>query len=216
MDDQDNKLPPGDASADPTDPRLQRKPEAHSGRDPSKVTLMLNLAAQGDPEASRQVLELVYSELRRIAASKRRAGAETLRTTALVHEAYLRVLDREPEGWEARGHFYRAAARAMRDIVVEEARRRDAEKHGGAAERVDMDVDGLSISAAPERVWTVERCLDRLETDDSLGYQIVMFRFFVGLTIPEIAEVLQTSIRSVERKWTFLRAWLRHELSVPL
>lgn len=176
---------------------------------------MLNRAVQGDPAAGREILQVVYAELRRIAESKRRAGrgGETLRTTALVHEAYLRVLDREPEGWRARGHFYNAAARAMRDIVVEDARRRASQKHGGGLDQVAIDVDGLGIDATPERIWSIERCLDRLETEDGLGYQIVMFRFFVGLTLPEVAEALQTSVRSVERKWTFLRAWLRHELS---
>lgn len=184
-------------------------------RSTSEVTLMLNKAAHGDSEAGREVLRVVYAELRRIAEAKRRAAPrrETLRTTALVHEAYLRVLDREPEGWEARSHFYRAAARAMRDIVVEDARRRAAERHGGALEQVDVDLDGLPVDAPPENIWAVERCLEQLEAQDDLGYQIVMFRFFVGLTIPEVAAALQTSVRSVERKWTFLRAWLQHELT---
>lgn len=186
-----------------------------SADDPSQLTLLLNAAAGGDPEAARQVMPLIYEDLRRIARDKRRSAAsgETLRTTALVHEAYLRVVERRPDGWEARSHFYFTAARAMRDILVEDARKRAAAKHGGGLEQVELDEAGIAVDAPPERVLALNDCLKRLQSQDELGHQIVLLRFFVGLNMSEIAEVSQHPLRSVERKWSFVRAWLGRELS---
>jgi RNA polymerase sigma factor (TIGR02999 family) len=179
------------------------------------LTRLLNLAAAGDAQAALEVMPRIYDELRRIAKAKRRSAVpgETLRTTALIHEAYIRIVDREPDGWQARSHFFYAAARAMRDILVEDSRKRTAAKHGGDQVRVTLEDAGISVDAPPEQVLSLNRCIERLESDDDLGHKIVMFRFFVGMTTAEIADALHTPVRTVERKWTFLRAWLASELA---
>lgn len=185
-------------------------------RERSDLTLLLNEAAKGDQEAAARILPVVYEELRRMANAKRKAmGArgETLRSTALVHEAYARIVDREPEGWKARSHFYYAAARAMRDILVEQARRQAAGNRAGLVERVTVQEAGIAVNAPPEQVLALNRCLDELESKDEQAHKIVMFRFFAGMPMREIAEVLDTSVATVERRWTFLRSWLATELS---
>ncbi len=179
-----------------------------------EMTHLLNLTARGDEEAAAQIVPLLYGELRKIAAAKRKqkARGDSLTSSVLVHEAYMRVFDREPDGWKARSHFFFAAARAMHDILVEDSRRRAAVRHGGHLERVSLEHAGVALEADPDQVLALDRCLARLEAEDETGHQIVLLRFFVGLTNTEIADVLGVATRTVERKWAFLRAWLAAEL----
>lgn len=182
------------------------------------LTLLINRAASGDAEAARQVFPAVYRELRGI-ASARLAGLPrggTLQTTALVHEAYLRVAERSPDGWQSAAHFYFAAARAMRDILVEEARRKTAAKRGGGVKALPFDDEApWAFEATPDAVLALDAALQKLEREDPDGHRFVMLRTYAGLTIDEIAPLLGASSRTAERKWRFLRAWLARELDAP-
>lgn len=144
-----------------------------------------------------------------------RPPGATLRTTALVHEAYLRILGRNPEGWENIRHFYFTAARAMRDLLVEDARRRSAERRGGGLHRTTLDEVAATLDRPPDEVLALDRVLTRLEREDSGGHQLVMLRFFTGLPMPEVAKVLGVSLSTAERKWRFLRVWLAEQLEAP-
>ncbi len=179
-----------------------------------EITELLNRAAKGDADAVRDVFPAIYRELRSLASSKlsRVPPGGTLQTTALVHEAYLRVAGRNSEGWESARHFYFTAARAMRDILVEEARRKASEKRGGGRERVPLEEITLTIDGAPEEMLALDAALTKLEQEDPEGHKLVMLRFFTGLTVPECAEMLATSVRTVERRWRFLRAWLARQV----
>ena len=184
-------------------------------REPSVITTLLNRAAAGDRDAGEQVFSEVYGELRRLAAIQRRRlrPHETLATTALVHEAYLRMMGKERPDWTGRNHFYCTAARSMRDILVEDARRRLRIKRGGDQNRVDLDqVEGELTTASPEEVLELDEALRRLEAEMPEDYQMVMLRYFTGLTMEEAAEVLDTPLRTLQRRWRFCRAWLRKEL----
>jgi RNA polymerase sigma factor (TIGR02999 family) len=191
-------------------------------QDPTEITRLLNRAAQGDATAGREVFPAIYRELRRIASSKlsRLPAGATLQTTVLVHEAYLRIVPRNPEGWESIGHFYFTAARAMRDILVEEARRRLSRKRGGSQPRIGLDeAEGeeradlpWGFDASPEDVLALDQALTKLEAEDEEGHRLVLLRYYAGLPLPEIARVLGSSLRTVERKWRFLRVWLQREL----
>lgn len=185
--------------------------------EPVDITPLLNLAAAGDADAARQVFPAVYEELRSLASARlaRRSRGETLQTTALVHETYLRIVQRSPAGWESLRHFYFAAARAMRDILIEEARRRMAAKRGGGRPDVPFE-DEWALAAPPEQVLALDDALARLERDDREGHQLVLLRFYAGLTLREISELLQISLRTLERKWRFLRVWLAREMEGPL
>lgn len=178
------------------------------------ITPLLNLAASGDAEAGRRIFAAVYQELRGLASARlaRLPRGETIQTTALVHEAYLRIVQRHPAGWESARHFYFAAARAMRDILVEEARRKAALKRGGDAQRVPFDEEAWAFDSPPESVLALEAALARLEREDPDGCQFVLLRFYAGLTLEEIAGLLGASVRTAERKWRFLRVWLAREL----
>lgn len=178
------------------------------------LTPLLNLAASGDTEAARQIFPAVYKELRGIASARLahlpRGG--TIQTTALVHEAYLRIVKRHPAGWESLRHFYFAAARAMRDILVEEARRKTAGKRGGGANHVPLDEEAWAFESSPEDVLALDAALGRLEREDAEGHRLVLLRFYAGLKLSEIAEILGASERTAERKWRFLRVWLAREM----
>jgi RNA polymerase sigma factor (TIGR02999 family) len=180
------------------------------------ITQLLNLAASGDAEAASQIFPAVYQELRGLASARlaRRPRGETIRTTALVHEAYLRIVQRNPTGWESLRHFYFVAGRAMRDILVEEARRKTAAKRGGGAKDVPFDDEAWAFESSPEDVLALNAALSRLEREDPDGHNLVLLRFYAGLTLEEIAGLLGTSIRTAERKWRFLRAWLSREMGV--
>ncbi len=180
-------------------------------------TFLLNQAARGDAEAARRVFPTVYRELRSLASAKAShlpPGA-TLQTTALVHEAYLRIVDRNPEGWQGKRHFYFTAARAMRDILVEDARRKSSKKRGGDQERVDLDDVEWAYNLSPEEVLSLEVALTKLEKEDLEGHQLVLLHFYTGLTFAEIAELVGASVRTIERKWRFLRSWLARQLELP-
>ncbi len=182
---------------------------------PNAVTLVLNAVAAGDREAGEKLLPLVYGELRKLARARMSALApgQTLQPTALVHEAYMRVIGEADPGWEGRGHFFAAAARAMRDILVEQARRRGALKRGGGRRRFDLDEADLAIQPPCESVVALDEALKRLEEDDPRKGQIVNLRYFAGLTAPETAAALGVSVGTVEREWRYIRAWLYTQLS---
>lgn len=185
--------------------------------DVEEITRLLNRAASGDQEAARQVFPAIYQELRRLASAKaaRLGHGETLQTTALVHEAYLRILGRNPSGWDGVRHFYFTAARAMRDILVEEARRRASGKRRGEREQVSIESIAQSLESSPEDVLALDAALTRLEREDPDGHRLVLLRSFAGLSVNEAAQVLGASVRTTERKWRFLRVWLARELELP-
>ncbi len=182
----------------------------------SEVTRILSAIDQGDPHAAEQLLPLVYDELRKLAAQKmvREAPGQTFQATALVHEAFLRLVDVEAgQHWNSRGHFFAAAAEAMRRILIEQARRKRRPKHGGDRRRIDLD-DALSVAEAPaDDLLALDEILSRLDATDPLAAQVVKLRFFTGLSMPEVAEALKLSLRSAERNWTYARTWLHRELS---
>ena len=175
------------------------------------VTLLLDAAAAGDPKAAADLLPLVYDELRKLAAARLAAEkpSQTLQATALVHEAYLRLVGpAESLGWTGRGHFFAAAAEAMRRILVEAARRRDSLKRGGERRRVGLDE---MMTRAPEdldNVLDVDEALDQLAREDPQAAQLVKLRFFSGLTGDEAAAALGISPRAADFLWSYARAWL--------
>ncbi len=182
---------------------------------PNAVTLVLNAAAAGDREAGAKLLPLVYGELRKLARARMAslAPGQTSQPTALVHEAYMRVVGRADPGWEGRGHFFGAAARAMRDILVEQARRKAALKRGGDRKRFDLEDADLAIEPPRDNVVALDEAIKRLEADDPRKGQIVNLRYFAGLTAQETAAALGVSVGTVEREWRYIRAWLYTQLS---
>lgn len=181
---------------------------------PEKITRILNRAAAGDPAAGTEILPLVYDELRKLAAARlaKIPPGQTLQATALVHEAYLRIADRQDGEWSGRAHFFFAAARAMRDILVEDARRKASLKRGGDRKRLELHESGLAIQPPDDDVLAVDEAVKKLEREDPEQAQLVMLRYFSGLTTEETADVLGVSTATVERRWRFVRAWLRREL----
>jgi RNA polymerase sigma factor (TIGR02999 family) len=180
------------------------------------VTRILSAAEQGDPRAAEQLLPLVYDELRKLAALKlaQEKPGQTLQATALVHEAYARLVDDEKaRHWNSRGHFFAAAAEAMRRVLVENARRKSRLKHGRGHERVDLD-SGCLVSAAPSLdLLALDEALSRLAKTEPAKAELVKLRFFAGLTMPEAAAALQISLATAERYWTFAKSWLYAELA---
>ena len=175
------------------------------------VTQILSKIEQGDPLAAEQLLPLVYEDLRRLAASelKREPAGHTLQPTALVHEAYLRLVDgRSEPQWNHRGHFYAAAATAMRRILVESARRKKTLKRGGDRERVPMDEDQVLATEAHADILALDEALSKLEEERPDLAQLVSLRYFAGLTMEQAAKALDVSLRTTERNWTYVRAWL--------
>jgi RNA polymerase sigma factor (TIGR02999 family) len=183
----------------------------------SDVTRILNAIEQGDPHAASQLLPLVYDELRKLAAQKiaREAPGQTLQATALVHEAYLRLVGGNPgQPWNGRGHFFAAASEAMRRILVESARRRQSRKHGGALKRADASPDDLPQPKGqdPLELLAVHEALDRLAARSPRKAELVKLRYFLGCTIPEAAELLGIAPATAEEDWIFAKAWLRKHL----
>lgn len=179
------------------------------------VTQLLDGIGRGDPRASEELLPLVYDELRRLAAEKmaQERPGQTLQATALVHEAFLRLVDgREGQSWDNRWHFFGAAAEAMRRIVINRARDKNRLKRGGGYRRVDLDQADLSLDAADESVIALDEALAELEREDPTAAQVVKLRFFAGLKQAEVAAALGLSLRSTERQWAFARAWLYDRL----
>ena len=181
----------------------------------SDVTRLLDAAAAGDPRAAADLLPLVYDELRKLAAV-RMAGekpGQTLTPTALVHEAYLRLVGADPgQPWNGRGHFFAAAAEAMRRVLVETARRKARIKHGGDRRQIDLDHAAAS-DAPPDDVVAVGDALDRLAAVSPQAAELVKLRFFAGLTNREAAEVLGVSPRKADQVWAYARAWLLDHLA---
>jgi RNA polymerase sigma factor (TIGR02999 family) len=181
----------------------------------SDVTRILSAIEQGDPHAAEQLLPRVYEELRKLAAHKmaQEAPGQTLQPTALVHEAYLRLVDSDKlRHWDSRGHFFAAAAEAMRRILVDNVRRKGAEKHGGGWQRHDLLEAELAIDSTGEEFLFVDEALSQLATREPVIARLVELRFFAGLTLEEAAAHLDISHRTVYRHWAYARAWLRREL----
>ncbi len=178
------------------------------------VTRILSAVEQGDAGASEQLLPLVYDELRKLAAQKlaQEKPGQTLQATALVHEAYLRLVGTgDDQQWESRGHFFAAAAEAMRRILVDNARRKRAEVHGGGRQRVELCEGDWLSRATPDEVVAIDESLSRLAEDDAASAEIVKLRLFAGLSIEEAALCLGISRASAYRHWTYARAWLLAE-----
>ena len=183
------------------------------------VTQILNAVRQGEPQAAAALLPLVYDELRKLAAARlsREPTGQTLQATALVHEAYVRLVDvHSAQQWNSRGHFFAAAAEAMRRILIEAARHKGREKHGGGRERVDLDglqiaVDSTGATACD--VLALDEVLIRLEAADPVKAQLVKLRFYTGLTLEEAASLLDLSPATADRYWAFAKAWLYRELT---
>jgi RNA polymerase sigma factor (TIGR02999 family) len=181
----------------------------------SDVTRILSAIEQGDPHAAQQLLPLVYEELRRLAAQKlaQEKPGQTLDATALVHEAYLRLVDvDQAQQWNSRGHFFAAAAEAMRRILIESARRKQSQKHGGQRRRVDLDHAETVAAAPPDDLLALDEALQRLQQHDPVAAELVQLRFFTGLSIEQAAEVVGLSTATAYRHWTFARAWLHAQL----
>jgi RNA polymerase sigma factor (TIGR02999 family) len=183
-------------------------------KDSKPVTRALKAAVEGDPRAARDLLPLVYDELRNLARArlKKLPPGQTLEPTALVHEAYMRVVGRRDPGWDGRGHFFAAAAKAMRDILVDQARRKMALKRGGNRRRVAIEHEEPTIQPPSEDVLAIDEAVKRLEKDDPRKGQIVNLRYFARLTAAETALALGVSVGTVEREWRYIRAWLEFQL----
>jgi len=181
----------------------------------SDVTRILSAIEQGDPSAAEQLLPLVYDELRKLATQRlaQEKPGQTLQATALVHEAYVRLVDGEKaQLWTSRGHFFAAAAEAMRRILVENARRKQSLKRGGDHLRADLDVQQISAPEIQEDVIALDQALTKLATTDKQAAELVQLRYFAGLTLPEAAAALGVSPSTASRLWTYARAWLRQEI----
>jgi len=181
----------------------------------SDVTRILNAIEQGDPKAADELLPLVYEELRLLAAQKlsHEPPGQTLQATALVHEAYIRLVGDEPQSWNSRGHFFAAAAEAMRRILVENARRKRRMKHGDGLRRVDFDNVEVAVEGLSENMIALDEALARLFQEDHLAAELVKMRYFAGLTLAQTAEALGVSPRTADRCWAYAKAWLYHEIA---
>jgi RNA polymerase sigma factor (TIGR02999 family) len=185
----------------------------------SEVTRILSAIEQGDPHAAGELLPLVYDELRKLAAQKlaQETPGQTLEATALVHEAYLRLVDVEQaRHWDSRGHFFAAAAEAMRRILIDQARRKHSRKRGGSLRRVELDAGALLV-APPEQgaedLMALDEALGQLETEDPLKARLVKLRYFAGLSLADAAQALGISAATAKRHWVYARSWLYGKVS---
>jgi RNA polymerase sigma factor (TIGR02999 family) len=178
------------------------------------ATLLLTAMDQGDPTAAEKLLELVYGELRRLAASKmaRETPGQTLQPTALVHEAWLRLVASNNPKFENRAHFFSAAAEAMRRILIDRARRKLRIRHGGSLERVDLDEQEIATPGDDEQLVAVHEALDRLAKSHPAQAEVVKLRYFVGMTNEETAQALDVSVATIKNYWTFARTWIFNEI----
>jgi RNA polymerase sigma factor (TIGR02999 family) len=187
----------------------------------NEVTRILSAIDQGDPHAAEQLLPLVYDELRKLAAQKlaQEKPGQTLQATALVHEAYLRLLASQDETasadchWDSRAHFFAAAAEAMRRILVEQARRKDRRKRGGGLLRADIDVGNIESSMPDDELLDLDEAMTRLAAEHPIRAKLVQLRFYVGLSNEEAAQILGISSATATRYWRYARAWLHREIS---
>ena len=182
--------------------------------DMSDATLLLSAVEQGDPKAADKLLELVYQELRRLATYRmaQESPAQTLQPTALVHEAWLRLVASENPRFENRAHFFSAAAEAMRRILIDRARRKLARRHGGGSKRVDVDGLDLAVPEPDDQMLAVHESLDKLAREHPVQAELVKLRYFAGLTNEEAAQILGISVSTVKNYWSFARAWLFQEI----
>ena len=180
-----------------------------------KFRQLLDKVEAGDTEAAEKLLPTVYAELRRLAAHKlaRETPGQTLQPTALVHEAYLRLIGTEDPGWDGRGHFFGAAAEAMRRILVESARRKARPKHGGDLQRVDLDAEDAVLDERSSHLLALDEALGRLALADPAKAELVKLWYFAGMTLSQAADALGISRTTADRYWAYARAWLYHELN---
>jgi RNA polymerase sigma factor (TIGR02999 family) len=179
------------------------------------VTRLLDAAAAGDPRAAAELLPLVYGELRKLAAQRlaQERPGQTLQATALVHEAYLRLVDAEQaQHWNSRGHFFAACAEAMRRILVESARRKQRARHGGGRVRLDLEQLDLMDEPTADHFLALDEALERLAGEEKAVAEVVKLRYFAGLTIEQAAEALGISVRTANRHWAYAKAWLYQQL----
>jgi RNA polymerase sigma factor (TIGR02999 family) len=181
----------------------------------SEVTRILSQIDSGDPKAAEQLLPLVYEELRKLAAARlaREEPGQTLQATALVHDAYIRLVDaQQAQHWNSRGHFFGAAAEAMRRILIENARSKSREKRGGDWQRVDFEELDLATLVSPEQLFALDDAVGRLTDLDHLAGELVKLRYYAGLPLDQAAAALGISTATAYRHWAYARAWLRTEL----
>ncbi|MBI3411515.1 MAG: sigma-70 family RNA polymerase sigma factor [Planctomycetes bacterium] len=181
----------------------------------SEVTRILSAIDRGDPRAAEQLLPLVYDELRRLAAHRiaRESPGQTLQATALVHEAYLRLVDQDQtQSWNSRGHFFGAAAEAMRRILVERARRKRSIKAGGEVQRRNLDEFEPELAQPDIELLALDEALTKLESQDKRRAELVKLRFFAGMTVEQAAEALGISKSTADNDWAYARCWLRLEI----
>jgi RNA polymerase sigma factor (TIGR02999 family) len=181
----------------------------------SDVTRILSQIEQGDPQAAEKLLPLVYDELRKLAAARmeQEKVGQTLQATGLVHEAYMKLVDGDAgQHWDSRGHFFAAAAEAMRRILVDNARRKRSLKGGGEQKRQELDGLDVAIPEIPEDLVALDEALSRLAMQDKAAADLIQLRFFAGLPLLEAAQILGVSSRTADRLWAYARAWLRQEI----
>jgi RNA polymerase sigma factor (TIGR02999 family) len=180
----------------------------------SDVTQLLNAIDAGDPKAADQLLPLVYGELRKLAAQRmaHEAAGQTLQPTALVHEAWLRLAGSQDQQWKSRGHFFAAAAEAMRRILIDNARRKNRLRHGHGLQRVDLDRVDVAVHSDDETLLRVDDALRKLAIEDPVKAELVKLRFFIGLSIADAGQALGLSESTAKRYWVYARAWLYEEL----
>ena len=183
----------------------------------SEVTKILEAIQRGESKAADELFPLVYEELRRVAACKmaHEAPGQTLQPTALVHEAWLRLAGNANPRWENRAHFFGAAAEAMRRILIDNARRKRALRHGGGQQRLNLEDVDVAAAAEDDQLLAVHDALDKLAAQDKVKAELVKLRYFVGMTIAEAAEVLGISEPTAKRYWAYARAWLYREITEP-
>src|SRR5262245_22651249 len=186
-----------------------------SGSVPEHDSTRLIQEAASSPKAAAELLALVYDQLRKIAQQRmnEERSDHTLQATALVHEAYLRLVGSAPTTWQGQGHFFAAAAEAMRRILIDHARRKNRPKHGGDCSRIDLGAADQESAERFEHILDLDEALGRLQTRDQVAFELVKLRYFAGLTMPQAAEALGIPLRNAERCWTYARAWLHRELS---
>ena len=178
------------------------------------VTQILQAVGRGDASASDELLSAVYDDLRKLAASKlaHEPPGQTLQATALVHEAFLRLIGNEQQEWDHRGHFFMAAAEAMRRILVDNARKKQAIKRGGDLKRADMELDRIDSPQEDQELLALHEALTLFEQKDPRAAQLVKLRYFTGLTIEQSAEMLEISVATANRDWTYARSWLHNAI----
>src|SRR2546425_3407440 len=198
---------------------LRREPAIHSVRKAtsehmSNATVLLTAVERGDPKAADELLDLVYQELRQLATRKmaQELPGQTLQPTALVHEAWLRLVGAQNPTFKNRSHFFSAAAEAMRHILIDRARRKQTQRHGGGFERVDLDNIALAAPSTDDQLLAVHEALDKFALQHPLQAEVVKLRYFAGMTNEEVAQVLGISISTAKNYWNFSRGWLFNEI----